>query len=109
MYTQCNMQAQRDELLQLANANLASALQQHDNEVGIKTADMEQRMQQELDRMSKAMMVCPLRFIFLTSDDLDKGGEGKGACKYHAALFPLRTGESIHLSVLISSHNSTLD
>ncbi|KIM61171.1 hypothetical protein SCLCIDRAFT_26147 [Scleroderma citrinum Foug A] len=54
---QCNMQAQRDELLQLANANLASALQQHDNEVGIKTADMEQRMRQELDRTSKAMMV----------------------------------------------------
>jgi len=103
------MQAQRDELLQLANANLASGLQWHGNEMEIKTADMEQHMQQELDRASKAMMVCLLHLISLNSNNLDKGGEGKGACKYHAALFSWRTGENIHLLVLISSHNSTLN
>jgi len=103
------MQAQRDELLQLANANLASMLQWHGNEMEIKTADMEQRMRQELDRASKAMMVCLLCLISLNSNNLDKGGEGKGACKYHAALFSSRTGENIHLLVPISSHNSTLN
>jgi len=64
-----------------------TVLQQHGNEMEIKTADMEQRMRQELDRASKAMMVCLLRLISLNSNNLDKGGEGKGACKYHAALF----------------------
>lgn len=55
---QINLQTQKDEIMQFSSTCVTRALQDRDHDIQTKTVDMEQHMQEELDKISKAMIVC---------------------------------------------------